>query len=75
MTDGLKTYIDVVRKTFRTRQVGTGGRPRLVGWPDLVIAQVVKQHAGRAVTGAVHRLVHGSVELVLIMPSRHLVRE
>ena len=67
VTDGLKTYIDVVRKAFRTRQTGTGGRPRLNGWPDLVIAQVVKQYAGRAVTGTIHRLVHGSVRLFLTL--------
>ena len=67
VTDGLKTYIDVVRKAFRTRQTGTGGRPRLVGWPDLAIAQVVKQYAGRAVTGTIHRLVHGSVEVFLTL--------
>ncbi len=36
VTDGLTTYIDVVRKAFRTRQSGTGGRPRLLIWPDLV---------------------------------------
>jgi transposase-like protein len=67
VTDGLKTYIDVVRKAFRTRQTGTGGRPRLIGWPDLVIAQVVKQYAGRAVTGTLHRLVHGSVRMFLTL--------
>ncbi len=67
VTDGLKTYIDVVRCTFRTRQTGTGGRPRLIGWPDLVIAQVVKQYAGRAVTGAIHRLGHGSVRMFLTL--------
>jgi transposase-like protein len=67
VTDGLKTYIDAVRKAFRTRQAGTGGRPRLVGWPDLAIAQVVKQYAGRAVTGTIHRLVHGSVEVFLTL--------
>lgn len=67
VTDGLKTYIDVVRKAFRRRQAGTGGRPRLVGWEDLVIAQVVKQYAGRAVTGAIHRLVHGSVRMFLTL--------
>lgn len=43
VSDGVRTYIDVVRKAFRTRQTGTGGRPRLVPWPDLAIAQVVKQ--------------------------------
>jgi len=67
VSDGLSTYIDVVRKAFRTRQTGTGGRPRLVGWPDLVIAQVVKQYAGRAVTGTSHRLIHGSVRLFLTL--------
>jgi transposase-like protein len=65
VSDGLSTYIDVVRKAFRTRQGGTGGRPRLVGWPDLAIAQVVKQYAGRAVTGTIHRLVQGSVQVFL----------
>jgi transposase-like protein len=67
VTDGLKTYIDVVRKAFRTPQRGTGGRPRLIGWPDLVIAQVVKQYAGRAVTGTIHRLIHGSVQVFLTL--------
>ena len=65
VTDGLPTYLDVVRRAFRTRQPGTRGRPRLVGWPDLVIAQVVKQYAGRAVTGTIHRLAQGSVRLFL----------
>lgn len=67
VSDGLVTYIDAVRKAFRTRQTGTGGRPQLVGWPDLAIAQVVKQYAGRAVTGALHRLVHGSVQVFLTL--------
>jgi transposase-like protein len=67
VTDGLTTYIDVVRCAFRTRQPGTRGRPRLVGWPDLVIAQVVKQYAGRAVTGCIHRLVHGNVRQFLTL--------
>ncbi len=67
VTDGLTTYIDVVRKAFRTRQSGTGGRPRLLIWPDLVIAQVIKQYAGRAVTGTIHRLIHGSVRMFLTL--------
>ena len=67
VTDGLSTYIDVVRKAFRTRQSGTGGRARLNIWPDLVIAQVVKQYAGRVVTGTQHRLIHGSVQMFLTL--------
>jgi hypothetical protein len=67
VSDGLVTYIAAVRKAFRTRQTGTGGRPRLIIWPDLAIAQVVKQYAGRAVKGTIHRLVQGSVELFLTL--------
>ncbi len=67
VSDGLVTYIDAVRKAFRTRQTGTGGRPRLIGWPDLAIAQVVKQYAGRAVRGTIHRLVHGRVPVFLTL--------
>lgn len=67
VSDGLSTYIDVVRNAFRERQTGTGGRPRLVPWPELAIAQVVKQYAGRAVTGTLHRLVQGSARLFLTL--------
>jgi transposase-like protein len=67
VSDGLVTYIDAVHKAFRTRQTGTGGRPRLISWPDLAIAQVVKQYAGRAVTGTIHRLVQGSVQVFLTL--------
>lgn len=64
VSDGLSTYIDVVRNAFRTRQTGTSGRPRLIPWPALAIAQLVKQYAGRAVSGTVHRLVHGRTRLL-----------
>lgn len=68
VSDGLSTSIDVVRTAFRSRQPGTGrGRPHVVPWPDLSIAQVVKQYAGRAVTGTVHRQVHGSTRLFLTL--------
>jgi len=67
VSDGLSTYVDAVRRAFRTRQGGTGGRPRLSVWPELAIAQVVKQYAGRAVSGTVHRLVHGSTRLFLTL--------
>jgi len=67
VTDGLVAYIDAVRKAFRTRQSGAGGRPRLLYWPELAIAQVVKQYAGRAVTGTMHRLIQGSTPLFLTL--------
>jgi hypothetical protein len=31
MTYGLKTYIDIMRCAFRTRQISAGGRSRLIG--------------------------------------------
>jgi len=43
-----------LESAFRTRQGGTSGRPRLIDWPDLVIAQDIKQYAGQAVTGTIH---------------------
>jgi transposase-like protein len=61
VTDGLSTYVNAFRKAFRTAVRVPHGRPRLVIWPDLVIAQVVKQYAKRCVTGTVHRLVEGSI--------------
>jgi transposase-like protein len=67
VSDGLASYIGAVRRAFRTPQGGTGGRPRLVPWPDLVMAQVVKQYAGRAVTGTLHRLVQGEVRQFLTL--------
>lgn len=55
--------MDVELKAFRTRQTGTDVRPHLIPLSELAIAQVVKQYASRAVTGTVHRLVHGSTRL------------
>jgi transposase-like protein len=67
VSDGLKSYVEAVRRAFRTPQRGTGGRPRLVGWPDLVIAQVVKQATGRVVSGTRHCLVQGSIRQYLTL--------
>lgn len=67
VTDGLSASIDVARNAFRTRQPGAGGRPRLRPWTDLDIARGVTQYAGRAVTGTVYRLVHGSTRLCLTL--------
>jgi len=65
-----RLYPNVVRKAFRTRQTGTGGRPRLVAWPELAIAQVAKQYAGRAMSSTLHRLVQGSTRLFLTLLGR-----
>jgi transposase-like protein len=67
VSDGLKSYVEAVRRAFRTPQGGTGGRPRLVVWPELVIAQVVKQYTRRRVSGTRHWLVHGTVRQYLTL--------
>jgi len=59
LVDGLVSYVHAVQQAFRTPlHTGTRGRPRLVAWPDVAIAQVVKQ---RTATGLyiVRRLVQG----------------
>jgi hypothetical protein len=35
VSDGLTSYVQAVRRAFRTPQSGTRGRPRLVAWPEL----------------------------------------
>lgn len=43
--DGLSTYVGAFQRAFRSPlpKHGRTGRPRLVPWPDIVIAQVVKK--------------------------------
>jgi transposase-like protein len=59
--DGFSGYLAAIRNTFREPLYnGTRGRPRLRPWDGIHIAQVVKQYAGKRVTGVVHRVVQGS---------------
>lgn len=59
-TDGLKTYISVIRQVFR-EPVATHqpGRPALRIWPRLFIAQVVKQYQQGRVSGIERRVIQG----------------
>ena len=58
--DGFKAYVRTIRRTFRDPQhTGQRGRPRLILWPDLHIAQVVKHHTGRKLLAVERRLVQG----------------
>src|SRR5215831_18099680 len=46
--DGLCTYIRASRETFRAPvHTGTGGRPRLRPWRNVLIAQVIKRYERR----------------------------
>jgi transposase-like protein/IS1 family transposase len=60
-TDGLSTYIRVIRETFRDPvRMGTGGRPRLRPWRNVLIAQVVKRDERRRVVATARRIVDGT---------------
>ena len=60
VVDGFSSYVEAVRRTFRTREHRSGrGAPRKVPWPELCIGQVVKQYAGKQVVGVTRRLLQG----------------
>src|SRR5499427_7207069 len=60
-TDGLCTYIRAIRETFRDPvHTGTGGRPRLRSWRNVLIAQVVKRYERRRVVDTERRIVDGT---------------
>ena len=60
VVDGFSSYVEAVRRAFRTREHGGGrGAPRKVPWPELWLGQVVKQYAGKRVVGVRPRLVQG----------------
>jgi transposase-like protein/IS1 family transposase len=60
-TDGLVSYIRAIRETFRDPvHTGTGGRPRLRPWRNVLIAQVVKRYERRRVVETARRIVDGT---------------
>lgn len=64
-TDGLRSYWSGACHVFRDRVAsGRPGRPRLVLWPTLLVAQVVKQYRGRRVIGVARRIPRGTEEQV-----------
>ena len=60
-TDGLVSYIRVIRETFRDpMHTGQGGRPRLQPWRHVCIAQVVKHYERRRVVATERRIIDGT---------------
>src|SRR5919199_101385 len=60
VVDGFSSYVEAVRRAFRTREHRGGrGAPRKVPWPEVCLGQVVKQYAGKRVVGVTQRLVQG----------------
>jgi transposase-like protein len=59
--DGLVSSIRAIRETFRDPvHTGTGGRPRLRPWRNVLIAQVVKRYERRRVVATERRMVDGT---------------
>jgi transposase-like protein len=60
-TDGLVSYIRAIREAFRDPvHTGTGGRPRLRRWRNVLIAQVIKRSERRRVVAIERRIVDGT---------------
>jgi transposase-like protein len=63
--DGLASYPTVIKEVFREKEPRTErGRCRLVEWPRLCLAQVVKQYEGHRVVGVAQRIYQGTTETV-----------
>lgn len=62
-TDGLASYPTQIKAVFREKEPrAEQGRCRLLEWPNIMIAQVVKEYAGKCVSGIQRRLVQGAPE-------------
>lgn len=61
--DGLSHYVSAIQAVFRSPlPARSRGRPHLIAWPDIHIAQVIKQYQGRQVVSVVRRMAQGSFE-------------
>jgi transposase-like protein len=64
-TDGLKSYVTAVRQVFREPdRSGTRGRPGVRSWPNICLAQTIKQYAQGRVVGVVRRIIQGTAEQI-----------
>lgn len=64
-TDGLASYPTQIKAVFREKEPRREkGRCRLVEWPRILIAQVVKEYAGKCVSGIRRHIVQGDPEAI-----------
>ena len=70
ITDGFRGYVKTWQNAFREpRQTGKRGRPLLIAWKEVVIAQMVKQYQRGRVVGIDQRLVQGTLpQLMGLLP-------
>lgn len=60
VVDGFSSYVEAVRRAFRTRaHHGGRGAPHKLPWPELCLGQVVEQYAGKRVVGVTRWLRYG----------------
>jgi len=71
--DGLASYVRMIREVFREPdRDGSLGRPHLISWPGIYIAQVVKQYVAGRVASVERRIIQGTAEQIEAV--RHKVR-
>lgn len=64
-TDGLASYPTQIKAVFREKEPRREkGRCRLVEWPNICIAQVVKEYAGKCVSGIRRHIVQGDPDTI-----------
>ncbi len=64
-TDGFSAYASAIRAIFRDPlPTGKRGRPPLVPWPRIFIAQVIKSYRKRRISGVERRIIQGCPEQV-----------
>jgi transposase-like protein len=66
--DGLASYVTAFCRAFRVpvpREPGQQGKTKQALAPGFLLGQVVKQYAGRRVSGVMHRAVCGTMEEIL----------
>jgi transposase-like protein len=69
--DGCQAYIQAIRSVFREPiHTGKVGCPRLRPWDGILMAQVVKQYAGKRVIAIQRRLVQGTMDRVQALLQR-----
>jgi transposase-like protein len=72
VTDGLATYVTVIKAVFREpRPTGQPGRPPLIEWPRLHIVQVVKRYVDGRLDRIERRRLQGSAQAIEAL--RHAV--
>jgi transposase-like protein len=62
--DGWKAYPKAIQKAFRTPKPGKRGRPALVDWPGLMVAQVLKRKTKGRLVKVERRVLRGQADEV-----------